>query len=153
METIAEVLAFLAAGGILGVVILVVVAAIFGLWLSQRKNDDLDLAKRLTQPATKISDWHTGWRCPSCNKWTGYQQFHLGAVVCMTCGSAASDYERVKYRAILKLDERGYYKFDREIDMSAVVMQSGECDYCGKKPCGCGATHNWLDVFEEVESA
>ena len=152
METIAEVIAFLAAGGIMGVVILVIAAAAFGLWLSNRKNDELDLAKRLTQPATKISDWRAGWRCPDCHNWTGHHRQYLGAIVCEDCGAPAFEYERVKYRAILKLDHNGYYKYDREIDMMPMTMKSGKCDYCGRKPCGCGATHNWLDVFEEVES-
>lgn len=135
---------------ILGVFSFLVYAAIES--YRQHRDRQAELTKKLDGPATKISDWRTGWRCPTCRKWTGYSLETLGSVVCKVCGSSASDYERVKYRALLRLDESGYYQFDRAIDMSGVVMRSGECDYCGKKPCGCGATHNWLEVLEEVEA-
>jgi hypothetical protein len=121
------------------------------LWLDTKATEKRALEKRLARPETRISEWKSGYRCPTCHHWTGGWAKNLGAVVCERCGSPASEYEVVKYRVIHRLDEEGFYRFDRAIDMVPVKVTYDECDYCGRKPCGCGATYNYLEL-EEVES-
>jgi hypothetical protein len=126
---------------------IIVIGAIVIYLYSQREKKKIEPPKPVGRP--EWSNWGVGWRCPSCNRWTSTQRKVLGEVVCKDCGGLAEDYVRIKYRKRLQNYSDGSWK---SIDRIVANLKKSEqksmekiqrvvlCDYCGRDPCGCGAT-------------